>query len=121
MAVTSNVAYSDFPDVVVDTSVNSSPVLDVFRGTANVVYIEATNASGSALAYLQIYDHLDPTIDGTASTTTPVFEAPIPTSGTLRCSCLLEFTNGVSYAAVATPGGYDNPAGTVTLTLIGAV
>jgi len=121
MAITSNVSYTDFPDLIQDTSVNSSPVLDVFRGTANVVYIEATNASDSAVAYLQLYDDLDPTIDGTASTTTPVFEAPIPTSGTLRCSCLLEFTNGVSYAAVATPGGYDNPAGTVTLKLVGAV
>lgn len=116
MAVKSNIAYNDFPDIVTDTAVTNSPVLDVFRGTANVVYIEASNSADSS-AFLSIYDSLTPTVGAT----TPVFEAPIPNSSTLRCSCLLEFSNGVSYAATSSAGGSSAPSGTITLTLVGAV
>lgn len=116
MAVKSNVAYNDFPDILKDDGVSSDPVLDVFRGTADVVYIEASNA-GDSSAYLQIYDSLNPTV----GTTAPVFEAPIPNSSTLRCSCLLEFSNGVSYSATSSAGGSSDPSGTISIVLIGAV
>ena len=118
MTIKSNAAFTSFPDYVEDTSVTATAVIDVFRGTGNVTMFQIVN--GSAAAWFSIFDATEVTLTAPATSTDAVLEIPVAASTTLICSCNIEFSNAVSYAATVSPGGYDNPTQTVALTMVGA-
>jgi len=116
MSLTTNVSQPDFPDLVLDTNVNQIPVIDVFRGIANMEYVEAKNPHATA-AYLQVFD----TLSVTMGTTTPVMEVRLAGLTTVHIKCSVGFSKGVSYGATSTAGGAIIPAGVITLKIMGAV
>ena len=98
-----------------DTGVAASAVDNLFGGAATIHTLFITNAG--AVAYVKIYDHVDPNVGSTVPDI--ILTVPASTQTVWNIIEGVELTN-VSYACVSAGGtaGTDAPAGAVTLHMV---